>query len=249
MTSGLTTARGERIWKWFIAVLFIGILAGGFWAANKYVPGQHLPWKSLDTSRPIGWSTKQQLLRMSLSPSQVCADLARDTAGFETIPADPKRPTTGAGAGICGWDVARVVYGTDRVAFSPGESNMQCPLSIAVFLWQREVDALAQKHFDQNLKKIHHMGTYSCRKQRGNGSGKWSEHAYANAWDVGAFELEDGTLIRVLTGWNGERKEKNFLREVRAAACSLFRVTLSPDYNAAHADHFHLDMGPSTSCR
>ena len=80
-------------------------------------------------------------------------------------------------------------------------------------------------------------------------SGKWSEHAYANAWDVGAFELADGTLIRVLTGWDGERKQRNFLREVRGAACDVFRVTLSPDFNDAHADHFHLDMGPTTSCR
>lgn len=249
MPSGLETQRGERIWKWFIAILFLSLLGGGFWAANKYLPGQHLPWKSLDTSRPIGWATKQQITRLSLSPSKVCMDLARDTAGFQSIPADPKRPTTGAGAGICGWDQARVVYGTEDVFFAPGESNMQCPLSVAVFLWQREVDDLARRHFDQPLKKIHHMGTYSCRKQRGNGSGRWSEHSYANAWDVAGFELEDGTLIRVLTGWDGDRKQKNFLREVRAAACGLFRVTLSPDYNAAHADHFHLDMGPNSSCR
>lgn len=249
MSRGVISERGEQIWKWFVTLLFLALLGGGLWAANKYVPGQHLPWKSLDTSRPIGWSTKQQLLRLSVSPSQTCMDLARDTIGYETIPADPKRPTTGAGANICGWDVARVVYGTEDVSFAPGESNMQCPLSVAVFLWQREVNDLAQKHFGQPLAKIHHMGTYSCRRQRGNGSGRWSEHAFANAWDVGAFELEDGTLIRVLTGWDGERKQANFLREAREAACGLFRVTLSPDYNSAHADHFHLDMGPSSACR
>ena len=33
-----------------------------------------------------------------------------------------------------------------------------------------------------------------------------------------------------------------FLREVRDGACRLFPTTLSPDYNAAHADHLHLDM-------
>jgi len=241
--------RGESLWRMFVIVLFLGLIAGVFWTANKYIPGQHLPWKKLDTSRPLGWSTKQQLLRLSLSPSKTCMDLADKTEGFKTLEAEPKRPTTGAGANICGWDDARIVYGTNDVNFAPGESNMQCPLSIAVFLWQREVDALARKHFDQPLKTIHHMGTYSCRRQRGNSSGQWSEHAFANAWDVGAFELENGTLIRVLTGWNGSRKEKNFLRETRSAACGLFRVTLSPDFNEAHADHFHLDMGPTTACR
>lgn len=249
MPRGLETKRGERLWKGFVLAAFMALIGGGIWAANKYVPGQHLPWKSLDTSRPIGWSTKQQILRLSLSPSDVCMTLVRETESFETLPAEPKRPTTGAGAGICGWDTARLVYGTETVHFAPGESHMQCPLSVAVFLWQREVETLAQKHFDQPLVKIHHMGTYSCRKQRGNGSGQWSEHAFANAWDVAGFELADGTLIRVLTGWDGSRKEANFLREVRGAACKLFRVTLSPDYNAAHADHFHLDMGPGSSCR
>ena len=169
--------RGESLWRIFVILLFLGFIAGGFWTANKYIPGQHLPWKKLDTSRPLGWSTKQQLLRLSLSPSKVCMDLAAKTEGFKTLEADPKRPTTGAGANICGWDDARVVYGTNAINFAPDETNMQCPLSIAVFLWQREVDTLARKHFDQPLKTIHHMGTYSCRRQRGNSSGQWSEHA------------------------------------------------------------------------
>ena len=69
---------------------------------------------------------------------------------------------------------------------------MQCPLSVASFLWLREVQALTEARFGQPLAKVHHMGTYSCRRQRGNGSGRWSEHAFANAWDVAAFELADG---------------------------------------------------------
>ncbi len=35
-----------------------------------------------------------------------------------------------------------------------------------------------------------------------------------------------------------------FLRAGREAACADFNVVLSPDYNAAHRNHFHLDMGP-----
>jgi hypothetical protein len=238
-----------KIWRILVLSLFAIIIGGGFWAVNKYVPPQHLFWKPLDTNRPLGFASKQQLFALNLKSSRTCMNLVRDTVGFNTVVADPKRPTTGAGKGVCGWDVARVVYGTDDVLFAPGESNMQCPLSVAVFLWQREVDALARKHFDQPLAKIHHYGSYSCRRQRGNGSGNWSEHAFANAWDVASFELEDGTLIGILKDWDGERKKANFLREARKSACGIFRVTLSPDYNAAHRDHFHLDMGPGKSCR
>lgn len=239
----------EKFWRIFVLAFFALLISSGFWVINRYVPPQHLFWKPLDTNRPLGFASKQQLFALNLKPSRTCMNLVRDTQGYKTVVADPKRPTSGAGKGVCGWDVARVVYGTDDVLFAPGESNMQCPLSVAVFLWQREVDALAQKRFNQPLAKIHHYGSYSCRRQRGNGSGNWSEHAFANAWDVASFELEDGTLIQILKDWDGERKKANFLREARQSACGLFRVTLSPDYNEAHRDHFHLDMGPGNACR
>jgi len=238
-----------RIWKSFVTLLCLVVIGGVVWAVNTYVPPQHLFWKPLNTNLPLGFATKQQIFALNFKPSKTCMALARDTAGFKTLIADPKRPASGAGKGVCGWDVARVVYGTEDVLFAPRESHMQCPLSIAVFLWQREVDKLAQKHFRQPLAKIHHYGSYSCRRQRGNGSGQWSEHAFANAWDVAGFELEDGTMIQILRDWDGERKKANFLHDARKSACGLFRVTLSPDYNDAHKDHFHFDMGPSRSCR
>lgn len=172
-------------------------------------------------------------------------DMARDIDGFETIPSDPREAPE-----PCGWDVARLVYAKDETRLQPGEANMQCPLSVATFLWMREVEQLAQAQFDQGLAAVHHMGTYSCRRQRGNRSGRWSEHSFANAWDIAAFELQDGSLIRVITGWESEdENRRSFLREARDAACQIFNVTLSPDYNAAHRDHFHVDMGPYSSCR
>ena len=243
--------RSKRDWIWgaFVTACFAGIIGSVIWAIDHYVPPQHLFWKPLDTSLPLGFATKQQLFALNLKPSKSCMTLASDTDGYNTISADPKRPKSGAGKNVCGWDSARLVYGTDNVTFAPGESHMQCPLSIGVYLWQREVDTLAQKYFDQPLAKIHHYGSYSCRRQRGNSSGSWSEHAFANAWDVAAFELKDGTMIRLKDDWDGARTKRKFLRETRSAACDIFRVTLSPDYNAAHADHFHLDMGPGSSCR
>lgn len=229
---------------WLLLIGTAGLFAGIIYAADRLIPPQHLPWKALDPERPIGMATRGQLLRLSVSPSKVCMGMVRDIEGFETIPSDPKEASA-----PCGWSVARLVYSKDDTVLKPGEANMQCPLSVASFLWMRELDALADKHFGQELSAIHHMGTYSCRRQRGNGSGRWSEHAFANAWDIGAFELDDGRLVRVVTGWNGEKDERAFLRDARQAACRIFNVILSPDYNAAHHDHFHVDMGPYSSCR
>lgn len=226
-------------------VAVIAVLLGTVWTLNRIVPNEHLPWRPLDPERPIGMATRGQILRLSVSPSNVCMTLARDIETFESIPSEPKDANA-----PCGWDVARLVYAKGDAVLAPGEANMQCPLSVATFLWLREVDTLAQKRFDQPLAKIHHMGSYSCRKQRGNGSDRWSEHAFANAWDIAGFELADGTLITVLNGWNSDdKKQRKFLRDVRQEACRVFNTTLSPDYNAAHRDHFHVDMGPYAICR
>ena len=233
----------ERHWSLFCLAVFAFIIAAlGIWADNA-LPAQHLPWKQLDPARPLGFGTKSQILRLSLSPSKTCMDMTRDIEGFVSIPADPKRPNQ-----TCGWDVARVVYGQNDITLA-GEANMQCPLAIGTYLWVRELDNLAQQRFGQGLSKMHHMGTYSCRRQNGNNSGQWSEHAFANAWDIAGFELTDGTLISVRSDWKGGGDKAAYLREARDTACKIFKVTLSPDYNAAHYDHFHVDMGPSSSCR
>lgn len=234
------------MWKpTLFLTLFIAILSLGVVALDRNIPPQHLPWKPLNPDAPLGFSTKSQFLRMSLSPSEICMDMARDADSFKSIPADPKTTKS-----VCGWETARVVYGSDQGTLRPGEANMQCPLAVGSYMWIREINSLAQEHLGSELKKVHHVGTYSCRRQNGNSSGRWSEHAFANAWDITGFELKDGRIISVKNDWKGkDRKRQKFLRETRNQACKIFRVTLSPDYNAAHHDHFHVDMGPSSACR
>ena len=57
------------------------------------------------------------------------------------------------------------------------------------------------------------------------------------------------TMTDVATDWAGESADGRFLRRVRAGACASFNAVLGPDYNAAHRDHFHLDMGLWKVCR
>mgnify|MGYP003632355300 CR=1 FL=1 len=84
--------------------------------------------------------------------------------------------------------------------------------------------------------------SYSCRRVYGREEGRWSEHATADAVDVAGFRLEDGTQVSVLRDWDDGGPKSAFLREVRNGACDLFATVLSPDYNAAHRDHLHLDQ-------
>ena len=76
----------------------------------------------------------------------------------------------------------------------------------------------------------------------GRSQGDFSEHATADAIDIAAFVMADGYSVSVLKDWTGEDKDSRFLRDVRDGACGLFSTVLSPDYNAAHRDHFHLDQ-------
>jgi len=55
--------------------------------------------------------------------------------------------------------------------------------------------------------------------------------------------LADGREVSVLGDWNGKGPRGRFLRVIHDAACRRFATVLGPDYNALHANHFHLDMG------
>jgi hypothetical protein len=127
-----------------------------------------------------------------------------------------------------------------KLAADPG---FACPLAAALVVREREVvQAAAQRHFGRRVAGIDHFGSYSCRRMYGRDEGAWSEHARANAFDIAAFRLDDGTRIAVVNDWRDPGAKGRFLREVRDGACRLFATILSPGYNAAHRDHLHLDQ-------
>ena len=53
----------------------------------------------------------------------------------------------------------------------------------------------------------------------------------------------------MLDGWNGRADERRFLRIVHQSACKRFGTVLGPDYNAAHANHFHVETRGRGFCR
>jgi len=93
------------------------------------------------------------------------------------------------------------------------------------------------------------MGSYACRNIYHRAQGRLSQHATANALDISAFRLANGRRISVLKGWSGANDDAAFLQAARTSACRYFSTVLGPDYNAAHRNHFHLDMGGWLVCR
>ena len=186
-----------------------------------------------------------------------------------------QRPPLGADVGQClaALDTARVRYAAlpdrvyapgcqavgavridgvsgDRGAFRlSGLGPVACPLAQAFAGWARfGVDRAARQMLGSGLARIETMGSYACRPVAGRG--RMSAHARAEAIDIGGFVLEDGRRISVKAGWNGASdQERAFLRTVHASACKRFGTVLGPAYNAAHNDHFHVEMGNGSFCR
>lgn len=124
---------------------------------------------------------------------------------------------------------------------------MTCPLASNFAAWAKNAVLPASRvYFGSEVVKIETMGTYNCRNINGARSGKLSEHAFGNAVDVSGFILANGRRITVQDGWRGRSDEQAFLRRLRESACKRFGTVLSPDYNAAHYNHLHFDMGHTT---
>lgn len=206
------------------------------------IPPQHLPYARPDLERPVGLATGFQLAMLRHDPSLCRGVLA--LSDIRTRPVASRR--TGPYCGLV--NVVEVEHSAVRHSSPP---RLTCPMAAALYVWERAVVVPAAiRHLGSPVARIDHLGTYACRRMYNAATGRPSEHATANAIDVAGFRLADGRRVTVAGDWSrGSDAERAFLREVRDGACDLFRVVLSPDFNAAHRNHFHLDMGALTTCR
>ena len=213
----------------FALVPLLLAIAGWQWLQNH---PQHNPWAPLDLNDPPGWATRTKLARLKEDVGACRAVLARSEVAFTALDA--------AGEGECARpDRTRL----GDYPLSPDTPPVTCPVAIALELWRRDSLAPAARQIlGSDIARIEHLGAFSCRRMYGASEGRWSEHATGNAIDIAGFVLEDGRRISVLGDWDAEGAEARFLRAVRDGACKSFATVLSPDYNAAHADHFHPDQ-------
>ena len=229
----LTKRRTRRALWW---LLFLILLGAAYLYAREYVRRhpQDVPWTALDLRHPVGRFTLRKLVSLGDQPAQCRALLTQ--AGITDVPAPPKRSGEQCGYG----DGMRLARDMD---FAPSGLVTACPVAAALALLERDVLApAAARHFSSEIAAIEHAGSYSCRRLYGRATGQFSEHATADAVDIIGFRLADGTHVSVLRDWQSDGPKGAFLREVRTGACGLFATVLSPDYNAAHADHLHLDQ-------
>lgn len=218
----------------WIAVLAAIILAGLWMVRNR--PGD-LPGTPLDLGDPVGVFTGRKLAGLTQDHAQCLALLDRAGIAYTALDAH--------GDDSCRAEDQVRLGSTPplSVALSPANVAPSCPVAAGLAMWTwNVVQPAAEVAFGTRVVRIDHFGSYACRRLYGRSEGAYSEHATADAIDVAGFVLADGRRIRVAADWGGDDADARFLHAVRDGACDLFATVLSPDYNAAHADHLHLDQ-------
>lgn len=122
-----------------------------------------------------------------------------------------------------------------------------CLVALGLVRFEEIAKEEAQRQLGTAIKRVIHLGTYACRPMvRFNLA---SEHSYANAIDVQAFELENGRRVQVDTHWGNKNDppttpEARFLRTIarRTFDEAAFSVVLGPPWDALHKDHIHMDQ-------
>lgn len=227
----------RRIVGWLVGMALAAAAMLMVWALVRGRP-QDLPWTPLDLGRPIGLFTGRKLAGLTADFPKCRALLTRAGVRYTVLPARHEGAT-------CGYDdaVRFAGGGARRIAFAPAAVGVSCPVAAALSMWEWDVvQPAAQAIFGSRVVGIDHVGSYNCRRIYGRDSGTWSEHATADAIDIAGFRLADGTRVTVAADWHGDDPPSRFLHRVRDGACQLFSTVLSPDYNAAHHDHLHLDQ-------
>ena len=223
-----------------MAVVTAGLCWLGVISFNSLAPPQDNPFTRLELDLPPGVATGMKLDRLAQSPAKCFAALDRVAIGY--TPVDRK-------------DKVRNCELHDALtldqSLTPYSSTltMSCPMTASLYVWERHVVIPAAERFlKSKVVRIETFGAWSCRRVNHAKDGKWSHHATGDAVDIAGFTLADGRRVMIKDKFHDKGPEGKFLRDVRDKGCDLFSATLSPDYNAAHADHLHFDMGLYTIC-
>ncbi|WP_051007224.1 extensin family protein [Sphingomonas sp. PAMC 26621] len=198
-------------------------------------PPQDLPWTPLRLDQPAGLFTGRKTVALGRDAT-ACRAVLKD-AGLRFTAVTPRGPE----ACRVGNSV-RIAPRQEMLTLAPVVATA-CPVAAGLLIWQAQVvQPAAQGLLGTTVARIEHFGSYACRRMYGRSEGNWSEHSTGNAIDISAFVLADGRRVSVLRDWSKGDAPGRFLHAVRDGGCPLFATVLSPDYNAAHRDHLHLDQ-------
>lgn len=212
----------------------------------ELVPPQWIPWEPLALDHPMTPVTRMKLSKLG-SERDACLDLLISVPDdfVEYLALQDYTPVESC-------PLTNVVRVESTGVDYNSPFTLTCPLLVRWLMFeQQKLQPLALQYLGSRVSSIEHYGTFACRNVYNREQGRRSQHATASAFDVATFRFENGAMADVLTHWDNDEHPRSsaFLRAVHSNACSYFGTVLGPDYNAPHANHFHLDTSSFNLCR
>lgn len=144
----------------------------------------------------------------------------------------------------------------------PEKARAKSPFEIFDCRLVLALDDFASLLAQHDVVEVVHMSAFRSQRDRGcmpNKPGK--QHCGALAVDVGRFKKSDGSVLDVEKDWSGRigaptctpgagpnpvTPSATELRDIvcESARRGLFHVMLTPNFNAEHKNHFHLEVTP-----
>lgn len=240
------TTKSRRGWSAISAAFSCVVLVflfGAFLLAAPLspLPDEWNPLEPLDIAAPVTPVTHWKLRRVG-NGAQCVSNLAQSGATYLAM--DDLEVSE-----LCGITNRVRLSKVGRSELSPVETT--CSIALRLAYWERHsIQPAAQAHLGQSVGGLGHFSSYSCRPIRTpQGQARFmSTHATASAIDINSVTTQAGTHLTLLDGWN-DPSSGPFWKEIFKGACDWFVTALGPNFNALHADHFHLQSVGWGSCR
>jgi hypothetical protein len=151
------------------------------------------------------------------------------------------------------------LHGVDFHSGVPKSQRATSPYEIIDCRLALAIDDFAKQLAAHDIVEVVHFSIYRAPPLGADLSKPHSEHQAGLAMDLGAMIKRDGTRLGVLEDWHGgigqvtcgkgawpNPATKN-AKELRAILCDaadaqMFHLMLTPNFNAPHKNHFHLEV-------
>jgi hypothetical protein len=126
----------------------------------------------------------------------------------------------------------------------PGRPILNCAFAKRFVTWLDDVAApIVAAHEDAALAALSTGTGFQCRGRNGEPAAKMSEHAFGNAIDIDGLVVGGRKRIEIAAVSDSTNPAYRLLMALRISACGYFTTVLGPGSNAAHASHYHFDLG------
>ena len=252
--------------------IMLALLFGTLWLPILAEAKSNAPQVAERNPKRVGSSTAKSShpSEAEASPwtdAEVAAAKAKCTATLSGVRLDFE-PLSPIQHGLCGTPAPILVRSFEveekKVELDP-PATVSCDLAKALSEWIDAVQREAKQLLGSTVVKLR-ASSYACRNIYNRAHPPLSQHALANALDVGEFVLSSGEHITVQEDWHNRsavsqspvrlastatslpkgmpatQEKSEFVVKAHEKACSIFGTVLGPRANKAHKDHFHLDM-------